>query len=80
MRDDYDIPNGQATGETYNQQRYMDVPFNVTRYEEEKFAEEFDRFKELLAKYWGDKEEILEFARLWNKFTPNSNKSKYINK
>ena len=55
----------------------MDVPFNVTKYEEEKFSQDFERFKELFVKYHDEVKDVLEFARLWKKFTPNA--YKYMN-
>lgn len=52
----------------------MEVPFNITKYEEEKFSKDFEKFKKLYVKYKDDIENVLEFARLWKKFTPNANK------
>lgn len=45
------------------------VPFNITKYEEEKFDTDFARFQELYKKYNENVKEILEFAKLYEKFT-----------
>lgn len=44
------------------------VPFNITKYEEEKLNTDFSRFQELYEKYNGNVKEILEFAKLYEKF------------
>lgn len=49
------------------------VPFDITRYEEEKFNTDILRFKNLYEKYKDDVDEILEFAKLYNKIVPKSN-------
>lgn len=55
----------------------MSIPFNVTKYEEKKLGQDFERFKELFIKYQDEVKDVLEFARLWKKFTPNTDK--YMN-
>lgn len=54
----------------------MGVPFNITKYEEEKFKSDFNRFQELSSKYKNDIDEVLEFARLYKQFVC-VNKNKY---
>ena len=55
----------------------MSVPFDITRYEEEKFKSDFNRFQELSSKYKNDIDEVLEFARLYKQFVC-VDKNKYI--
>ena len=77
----YDVPNGQVTGDmaykyahrndSYEQQY---VPFNMARYEEEKFNKDYENFKKLYIKYKDEIKDVLEFAKLWKRFTPNASK------
>lgn len=46
----------------------MGIPFDIARYEEEKFKSDFDRFQELSSKYQNDIDEVLEFAKLYEQF------------
>ena len=55
----------------------MDIPFNITKYEEEKFESDLKRFQELFSKYKDDINEVLEFAILYECFVGNK-KNKYI--
>ena len=50
-----------------------EVPFNITKHEEEKLNTDFARFQELYKKYDGNIEEILEFAKLYEKFVTKKN-------
>ena len=52
----------------------MSVPFDIIRYEEEKFNKDYENFKKLYIKYKDEIEDVLEFANLWKRFTPNSSK------
>ena len=53
------------------------VPFNITKCEEEKFTNDLDRFLELLPKYKSNIDEVLEFVKLYERFVPIK-KNKYI--
>lgn len=50
-----------------------EVPFNITKHEEEKLNTDFARFQELYKKYSENIEEILEFAKLYEKFVSRKN-------
>ena len=54
----------------------MGIPFDIIRYEEEKFKSNFNRFQELFPKYKNDIDEVLEFAKLYEQFVC-VNKNKY---
>lgn len=53
------------------------VPFNITRCEEERFRDDLDRFLELLPKYKNNIDKVLEFVKLYERFVPVK-KNKYI--
>lgn len=55
---------------------YVDIPFNIEKYQKDRLDYELKRFFELYSKYEDDVNEILEFAELWRKFVPNM-QSKY---
>ena len=50
----------------------MGIPFDLNKYEMEKFEYEWKRFNELHEKYKDNVKEILEFARLWRLFSSYS--------
>jgi hypothetical protein len=50
----------------------MDVPFNASKYHDDKLNSDIERFQELFQKYKGCINEVLEFARLWNRLTANA--------
>lgn len=56
---------------------YMNIPFEVEKYEKEKSDYELKRFFELQRKYKDNIDEIIEFAELWSKLVRNP-KSKWI--
>lgn len=48
----------------------MAIPFDMTRYEEEKLAYDVGKFMGLYVKYGNNVDEILEFADLYRRFCP----------
>ena len=56
-----------------NNKKTEQIPFDITKFEEEKFNAEIIRFQYLYEKYNDDIAEILEFANLYNKFVQKSN-------
>lgn len=55
---------------------YMNIPFDIEKYEKEKLDYEIKRFFELQKKYKDNIDEIIEFAELWSKLIRNP-KSKW---
>ena len=55
----------------------MEVPFNIIKYEEEKLYSDLERFQELLKKYGNCTNEVLEFARLYNRLVSHM-EQKYV--
>ncbi len=51
----------------------VEIPFNITKHEEEKLNKDFVRFQTLYQKYNGNIEEILEFAKLHERFVVSKN-------
>ena len=78
-----DIPNAQVTGDiaykyVHRNDNYeqRSVPFNVNKYEEEKYETDLERLLELLPKYKDNIDEVLEFARLYEHYV-RTKKNKY---
>ena len=56
----------------------MGIPFDITKYEEEKIESDMKRFQELFSKYKdANISEILEFAKLYERFVGDRH-NKYI--
>lgn len=51
----------------------MEVPFDVIKHEEKKLVRDIERFHELYQKYGGCINEVLEFARLYNRLVSHPN-------
>ena len=58
----------------HKDRQMTEVPFSFTKYEKEQFDRELARFVDLYAKYNKNINEVLEFARLYQKFIINKHK------